>query len=328
MTSEQKRFSLGVIVAVGVMAIATSGCLVYRHLHPVTESLAEATERDEAECLASDAIQGEIEDSSTSEDVATTSRAEKTEFIDLQAVVDSWVSSSQYGEAAVEIFDLDYGKVAASYRANASMHPRSLYKLFYTYDGYAQIDAGADDADQAYLDGRSLGSCLDIMIRESNNPCAEKMLEDEPRLTRVASLIQKLGLSNTQSDGLKSSAHDISLLLQYYWRHPDWSASSWAKFRDSALNQAYTYRKGLPSGFSLAMVYNKTGFGQGAGNVYVNNDAAFVEFPALDSNGQADPNNPNLHPRHYIMVVMTNESSYTILTQLGQMLEQAIVYGN
>lgn len=326
MTSERKRFTLGVIVAVGILALATAGCLIYRHAHSREQSSSEP-EVKEAECLAKDAIGGELEEATT-EEVETTPKVEKTEFINLQSVVDSWAKSSQYGEAAVEIYDLDYNRVAASYRANASMYPRSIYKLFYVYDGYAQIDAGKENASQNYLDGLSIGECLDIMVRQSNNPCAEAMLDDSARLTRVGELIKNLGLANTQSDGLKSSAHDISLLLQHYYRHPDWSASSWQKFRDSALNQAYTYRKGLPSGFSLATVYNKTGFGQGAGNVYVNNDAAFVEFPALDSNGKTDPTNPNLHARHYIMVVMTNESSYTILTRLGKMLEQAIVYSN
>ncbi len=329
--SEQKRFIIGTVVAVGVMAITTTGCLAYRNSHPVEAADYEEEEDPapvDAECLTKDAIGGEAEEAPKEEEVAITPKPEKTEFVNLQSVVDNWANSSEYGEAAVEIFDLDYGRVAASYRANASMYPRSIYKLFYVYDGYAQIDAGRDDPNASYLDGLSLGQCLDIMVSQSNNPCAEKMLEDEPRLARVGNLIRSLGLTNTQPDGLKSSAHDISLLLQHYYRHSDWSASSWQKFRNSALNQAWTYRKGLPSGFTLATVYNKTGFGQGAGNVYVNNDAAFVEFPALDSNGNSDPSNPNLHARHYIMVVMTNQSSHTILTRLGKMLEQAIVYGN
>lgn len=242
-------------------------------------------------------------------------RRDLNSLIDLQPVVDQWVRNygSSFSEAAVEVFDVDYNTVVASYRANAVMYPRSLYKLFYVYDAYAQIDAGVDSPDQIYYNGQTLGHCLDVIMRYSDNPCAEQMIDhDPPRLARVGQLIRDLGLSNTQSDGLKTSAHDISLLLQHYYRHPEWSSSSWQKFRSSALGQTWTYRKGLPSGFTTAMVYDKTGFGYGSGGVNVYNDAAMVEFGA----------------RRYIVVVMTiSPSSYSILTRLGTMLEAAILYG-
>ncbi len=246
-------------------------------------------------------------------------RRNLNEVINLQPVVDRWVSSYSYGfaEAAVEIFDVDYNRVVAGYRANAVMYPRSLYKLFYVYDAYAQIDAGIDSPDQEYINGRSLGQCLDIIIRYSDNPCAEKMVDnDPPRLARVGQLINTLGLSNTQANGLKTSAHDISLLLQHYYRHPEWSNNSWQEFRSSALGQSWNYRKGLPSGFTTATVYDKTGFGYGSGGVNVYNDAAMVEF--LTGSGV----------RHYIVVAMTtNPTSYSLLTKLGTMLETAILYG-
>lgn len=240
-------------------------------------------------------------------------------LIELQPVVDRWVGSygSSFSEAAVEVFDVDYNTVVASYRANAVMYPRSLYKLFYVYDAYAQIDAGVDSPDQIYFNGQTLLHCLDIIIRYSDNPCAEQMIDhDPPRLARVGQLIRNLGLYNTQPDGLKTSAHDISLLLQHYYRHPEWSSSSWQKFRSSALGQSWTYRKGLPSGFATATVYDKTGFGYGSGGVNVYNDAAMVEF----STGSG--------VRRYIVVAMTSgPTSHSILTRLGTMLEMAILYG-
>lgn len=239
-------------------------------------------------------------------------------FINLQPVVDRWLATYRFTEAAVEIYDVDYGVVAASYRASATMSPRSIYKLFYVYDGYAQIDAGVDDAGAIYLGDMTLGYCLDIMVRQSNNACAEAMLEDDLRLQRVGQLITDLGLANTSPEGLSTSAHDVSLLLQYYYKHPEWSADSWWKFRSSALNQAFAFRKGLPAGFSKALVYNKTGYGSGysGDGHYAYNDAAMVEFALADGT-----------VRRYIMVVMTSDpSSYTILTRLGEMLEEAIIY--
>lgn len=212
---------------------------------------------------------------------------------------------------------MDYGMIAASSNANASMYPRSLYKLFYVYDAYAQIDAGREDASQVHHNGQSLGRCLDIIVRQSDNACAEAMLNDEARLERVGKLIAELGLANTIPTGLKTSAHDISLLLQHYYTHPELSSSSWQSFRNSALYQGWTYRKGLPSGFSEAVVYDKAGWSFGGGGYDVYNDAALVEFPT--GTGRV---------RRYVMVVMTSHpSSYTILTELGRMLENEILYG-
>lgn len=251
------------------------------------------------------------------ETYAVRPRRNVNNFINLQGVVDQWLAKSTYREAAVEIFDMDYGTVAASSNANASMYPRSLYKLFYVYDAYAQIDAGLDDINQEYHGGRSLGQCLDIIIRQSDNACAEAMLGEAPRLERVAKLITRLGLFNTIPTGLKTSAHDISLLLQYYYTHPELSSTSWQSFRASALYQSWTYRKGMPSGFSVATVYDKAGWTFGGGGYDVYNDAALVEFPTGDG-----------RVRRYVMVVMTSyPSSYSILSELGSMLENEILYG-
>lgn len=214
------------------------------------------------------------------------------DFIDLQPIVDEWLNEYAHGEVAIEIYDLNNSTVAASYRSAASMYPLSLYKLFYTYDGYAQIDAGTDDPNALYLGNYTLGECLDLMIRESHNPCAETMLGETAREARVGQLVQKLGLTNTQPDGLKTSAHDVSLLLQHYYVHPEWSEDSWLKYRDSALNQPPTaagdFRQGLPSGIRIATVFDKVGWQGGAGggtgwNFY--NDAAIVEFPEIDKTG-------------------------------------------
>lgn len=226
-------------------------------------------------------------------------------FSTLQEVVDNWLANYAHGEVGIEVFNVNAGSVVASYRSTAQMRPKSIYKLFYLYDAYAQIDAGLDDPNQPYTDGYTLGQCLDVTVRYSNNPCPEKMYDDPARSARVAQLIRRVGLANTWPDGLMTSAHDVSLFLQFLYWHPDWSASSWAKVRETMLNQPYLYRKGLPSGFTTAAVYDKAGWGDGRYN-----DAAMVEFP----NGA-----------RYIVVVMTTNTSYTALAALGRMLERTML---
>ncbi len=237
-------------------------------------------------------------------------RRNLTEYIDLQGVVERWAASMP-GQAAVEIYDVNYGRVAASYRAQVVMSPKSLYKLFYTYDGYAQIDAGLDDPNRPYLGESTVGRCLDVMIRNSDNPCAEAMLEDPARAGRVATLVRNLGLSQTAANGLSTSAHDVARLMQRYLAHPEWSAGSWTKFLNSALSQPAHLRKGLPSGLRSATVYNKAGFGPN-GDGYVYNDAAIVDFAG---------------GRRYIVVAMTKGANAASLASLGAMLERAVVYG-
>lgn len=227
----------------------------------------------------------------------------------LQEAVDVWLASYRHGDVGIEVLDVDNRAVVARYRENARMRPRSLYKLFYYYDAYAQVDAGADDLNQDYADGKNLATCLDAMIRYSNNPCAEKMYNDPVRQGRVGQLIQHLGLSGTQADGLMTTAHDMAVLLQYYYAHPGWSESSWQKFRESALNQPYNYRKGLPSGFRQAAVYDKAGWGTDGAGVSVYNDAAMVEIGG----------------RRYIVVVMTTQTNYAAIGALGGLLESVML---
>lgn len=269
-----------------------------------TENGSEAVDESDAVNEDGVAVPSELLDALQTVELASTFKVSVT-YDTLQEVVDAWAASYGAGAVAVEIYNVNAQKVVASHRANVQMRPRSLYKLFYLYDAYAQIDAGIDDPNQEYVGGYSLGTCLDVMVRYSNNPCAEAMLGDATRLARVGQLIRRLGLSSTGADGLITSAHDIVVLLQYYYAHPEWSEGSWQKFRDAALNQPYTYRKGLPSGFTMARVYDKAGWG---GTTY--NDAAMVEF----GNGSK-----------YIVAVMTDGVGYAALTDLGRMLERVMI---
>lgn len=243
------------------------------------------------------------------------------EFIDLQPVVDEWLNTYRHGKVAVMVYDLNNNQVAASYRANEVMRPASVYKLFYAYDAYHEISTGNDDSNEPYLGEYTLGECLDLMMRISHNPCAEKMLDDPARSARVATLISEHGLVNTKSDALLTSAADVTELLKLYNTHEGWTEESWEKWRDSTLNQppaaAGDFRQGLPSGFQTAAVYNKVGW-SGGWDIY--NDAALVEFPETVAE-----DGTKTHGRHYIVVVLTNLTSPTANAGLGEMLEAAIL---
>lgn len=246
----------------------------------------------------------------------------KISFINLQPIVDEWVKSlpaRSGAQVGVMVYDLDQSRVAAEYNAKAVFYAASLYKLFFVYDGYEQIENGSEKPDEFFTfdydkGNLSFGTCLDLMIRESYNPCADPMRADPVKFARIEAFIKQLGLSNTSEAGLETSAADMIELLKIYYRHDGLSEASWQKILDSMLNQpvtTYDWRQGLPSGFHTAKVYNKVGWNSDNDQWKNFNDAAIVEFPEQN--------------RHYAIVVLSENLDPKYLSSLGQMLETAIL---
>lgn len=253
-------------------------------------------------------------------------------FIDLQPTVNAWLKTTS-ADVGLVIYDLDNNRVAASFQPDRVFNVASIYKLFFVYDGYRQIETGAIAASARYVttsdyraDTYTYGECLNLMIRESYNGCADKMRSDKTAYARVVDLIDELGLENTTSAGLSSTAADLTELLKLYYEHPDLSDASWQKISDSMLNQpatkidattAYNWRQGLPSGFSeRTKVYDKVGWDWNetskVWNTYA--DATIVEFPEQN--------------RHYTIVVLTSgltNRSAAPIANLGTRIEDAIL---
>lgn len=247
---------------------------------------------------------------------------EQPAFIDLQSTVDSWLATlPTKANVGLMIYDLDHNQIAASHEPNEVFNTASIYKLFFVYDGYRQIDKALEDGDAFFVHTGDKGDltvseCLDLMIRESYNGCADPMRADANRFARAEALATELALTNTSSAGLYSTASDLTTLLVQYYRHPDLSENSWQAIQDSMLNQpitTYDWRRGLPTGFTnSAKVYDKVGWNWTGSYWSIYNDATIVEFPEQN--------------RHYVMVVLTeNLPSETPLVQLGQQLETTIL---
>lgn len=242
-------------------------------------------------------------------------------FINLQPIIDDWITTVP-GQAGVMIYDLDHDQIAASYNPDQVFGAASIYKMFFVYDGYQQIDAGLDQGAKPFVTTSdkgplTLSACLDLMVRESYNGCADPMRADSTRYARVESLINTLGLTNTTSAGLYSTPADLTALYRHYWAHSELSDDSWSKIQDSMLHQpetTYDWRQGLPAGFRIAEVYDKVGWNWNGRSWDIYDDAAFVVFPELN--------------RHYIVVIMTSGlPTYQPLVDLGALLESAVLSG-
>lgn len=229
--------------------------------------------------------------------------ADSLNKISLQAQINDWLNHTP-GSIGLMVYDLDQNQILAEYRAQDEFSTASLYKLFYAYDGYRQIDQQLRDPDLILAGDHTYRQCLDAIIRESDNLCAENLFEQPSNITRVMSLISELQLTHTTGAVLTTSAADMTKLLIHLYRHSDLSDTSWRALQDSMLHQSRPdLRQGLPNGFKIAAVYAKVGFSD---STY--NDVALINYPAKN--------------RNFSVVVLTeNLPTHQYLTQLGEILE-------
>lgn len=221
----------------------------------------------------------------------------------LQSTVDEWVNSAG-GKTSVIITDAS-GNVLASHQETLEYFTASIYKPFVAYVGYQKVDDGTYSLSEPYLNGKTRGQCLDVMIRDSDSPCGEKMWNELGKQALTENM-RSLGLTNTSLVNLTTSAKDASVILQKIQTGEGLSQESQASFLDSMKTQDSRYRRGLPSGFSELTVFNKVGW-----NLNKEwHDTAIVRLP---------------DDRAVIVSVFTENVGYQQIAQLGISLEQKLI---
>jgi beta-lactamase class A len=181
----------------------------------------------------------------------------------LQKVVEDWASPKQTdsSRASVVLMDED-GTANSGFKSDTEFFAASIYKLFVTYEGYRAVDAKTVNPNEVYQGGRTRMECLDLMIRESDSPCAEKMWEELGKQELTDTLIT-YGIENTSMTGLSTTAEDAGKILARILRGEGLSESSRLAYLSSMKDQDALYRKGFPSGFSSEVtVYNKVGWNE------------------------------------------------------------------
>ncbi len=277
--------------------------------------IAEQTQEDSSKTETSDYQSTNVD---TKPDNPTSNVNPEPAFLNLQSVVDDWLKTVN-GEAGIMIYDLDHSHIAAEYNANKTFYAASLYKLFFVYDGYSQIEKGSENPDEFFVFSYDKGNltyaaCLDLMIRESYNPCADPMRADPAKYARVETFIHQYNLSGTTEAGLQTTATDMVELLKIYYRHTDLSDTSWQAILDSMLNQpptTYDWRQGLPSGFTTAKVYDKVGWYAQDNRWTTYNDVAIIDF--TEDN------------RHYAIAILTSNINPEDIARFGKALEASVL---
>ena len=220
----------------------------------------------------------------------------------LQAALDAWVAS-QSGVASVVVSDPVSGDMLAVHNADQAYFTASIYKLYVAYEGYRAVDAGDLDPAQDYINGNTLAECLDIMIRESDSPCAEKLWAGlgKPELNTI---LESYGLTDTDMVGLRTTAADTAIVLQRVATGEGLSDASQQAMLDSMQNQVF--RDALNKGFSSDVtVYNKIGFNE----LIEYHDTAIIEL----ENGD-----------RLVVSVLTERIGTTQIAALGATIEAAL----
>ncbi len=177
----------------------------------------------------------------------------------IQSVIDTWVNSLGPDDQAGVVVMRSDGALLAAYEPNKDFFSASLYKIFVAYEGYRLVDSEQADPSEQYNDGRTRYECLDLMIRESDSPCAEAVLS-EIGADVINDNIQTYGIQNTNVGGLRTTPLDTAKILQRISSGEGLSTVSQIAFLDSMKNQIF--QDALNKGFTTSTVYNKVGFNE------------------------------------------------------------------
>lgn len=180
----------------------------------------------------------------------------------LQALVETFAAANgpQY---TIYVKDLKTGATALV-NADKSVRSASFYKMFVAQRIYQKIDEGAYSYSQkaGSTSGRTIESCLNVMISVSDNPCGHDLgnklgwSKQDTALKDSGYIGTTLGSSTNKPQ--MTSAKDMGLLFENLYRGTLMSPNSTEKFLAQLKNQRVNDRlpKGLPNGTAFA---HKTG---------------------------------------------------------------------
>ena len=139
-----------------------------------------------------------------------------TEKLDLNPLVSEWFDNlPEDVSAGVEIYDLDNEYILAEKNSSEVFSTESIYKLFVVYYGYEELAESNIEIGSTLSNGKTIGSCLDLAIRESNSPCGESLREYLGAEKIEEALTSRYGMENTSVVGLKSTPSDLIKMLSY-----------------------------------------------------------------------------------------------------------------
>ena len=204
------------------------------------------------------------------------------------------------GVYGISLVELSGERRRASVDADRQFTTASTYKLFVAYSTLKRIESGEWKWSDQITGGRDLAKCFDDMIVQSDNPCAEALLQ-KIGFRAATNEAKSLGLSNTtflEGDTPLTTSGDLAIFLATLQSGQMLSSSSRERLLDAMSRNVY--REGVPAGAN-GSVANKVGF---LGSLL--HDAAIVSGP----NGT------------YVLTVMTDKSSWATIADLAGQIDK------
>jgi beta-lactamase class A len=213
----------------------------------------------------------------------------------LQALLNYLADSK--GDFGISVNELSGGSRTASVNGSKQYRTASTYKLFVAYSVLKRVEAKQWDWDDKFDGSKTIEDCFDLMIINSDNPCAEKFGETIG-WTNIHNQMRSLGLSNTTLGAtFLTTANDQALFLRKLQQGSLLKDSSQKKLLDTMRRQVY--RAGIPAGVGVP-VADKVGFLEG----YLH-DSAIVYAPG----------------RTYVLVILSFGSSWSEIADAARQIQ-------
>lgn len=226
-------------------------------------------------------------------------------IVDLQPVLDKWSKDHPNQQWAVAAKSLTGPSFDARINADRQFESASIYKLFLTLPLFYQIPVEQQPQINVSVNGgkKSLATCVDLMLRLSNNECGEA-IGSYVNWKKADEALKKEGFNHTeftQRDGIKTSAGDTAAFIEAL------NGDMFTRTAKETIMQSLyqqRYRDGIPAGCPGCVVANKTGQIDD-----VVHDAALVKYKGGT----------------YVLVIFSQNGNFKQIAQLTGQIQQAII---
>jgi len=226
-------------------------------------------------------------------------------IVDLQPVLDQWVAEHPEQEWGIAVKSIEGASFNASVNADKQFESASIYKLFLLLPLFQQVPAEHQKNITVTVDGapRSIATCVDLMLRISNNECGEA-IGSYLSWKKADDAAKKNGYTHTalnDTNGLKTTAGDTTRFLENLNGN---MLTRTAKDTVMSSLKQQRWRQGIPAGCPGCTVANKTGdFND------VTHDAAIVEY----SGGT------------YVLTIFSRNGTFPQIAELTGKIQQKII---
>lgn len=210
------------------------------------------------------------------------------------------------GTYSVSITELNNNQTHTAYNADIPTITASTYKTYVAYSTIKQIETGNLTWDTSTLLGPTVDFCFTIMLTESNNECAETLLE-QVTFQQVQSDATDIGATDTHFEpyNIHSTADNLTLLLtKLATGKLPISETNKTKWIETMTQNIY--RQGIPEGINLAYpdqtvtVADKVGFQDN-----LLHDTAIIYSPKGS----------------YVLTILTTDATWENIAELANLIE-------